>query len=389
MTTQSGLRALVTGASGFIGRRLVERLVLEAKADVRALVRTYGAAAPLARFPVELVRGDVLDRESLRAAMAGCDVVFHCATGTSWILRERRRVEVEGARNVLTEAESAGGVRVVQLSTVLVYGITPDGPLDETAPRRRTGDLYADAKRDAERLAARFASRVPVAVLQPSAVYGPWAGVYGRSVLSMLRSSRVPLVDGGAGICNVVYVDDVVTAMLAAATRDEAVGETFLITGPDHVTWREFYERFQRMLNVDGRTVDVPLSEAVTQWRRSGWRRPSIAGEVARAVRRSGLRERLYETREGAAAMRVAQALLPPSVFHKREAIAAARGEPEHRRAEELPLVALRPFTARFQATKTELRIDKARRLLGYDPVFDFETGSRLTEEWASWARLT
>jgi len=264
------VRVLVTGASGFVGRRLVERLVLEAGAFVRAMVRSYGAGGPLARFPVELVRGDILDRASVREAVAGCEVVFHCATGTSWILRERRRVEIEGARNLLEEALPVGA-RVVHLSSLLVYGVTPDGDLDESAPRMKTGDLYADAKLAAEQIIATYARRLPVTILQPTAVYGPWAGVYGTSILRALRTSRVPLVDGGRGICNVVYVDDLVTALLAAATREEAVGETFLVSGPDHVTWKSLYERFSRMLGVTGRTVDLPLGDVVRRWRRSGW----------------------------------------------------------------------------------------------------------------------
>ena len=354
---------------------------------MRCLVRTYGAGAHVARFPVELVRGDVLDRASVEEAARGCDVVYHCATGTSWILRERRRVEVDGTRNVLGAALESGA-RVVQLSSVLVYGVTSDGDLDESAPRGKTGDLYADSKLAAEHLAAEHASRLPVTILQPTAVYGPWAGVYGTSILRMLRTSRVPLVDGGSGICNVVYVDDLVTAMLAAASREEAVGETFLITGSDHVTWRSFYERFSRMLGVTGRTVDMSLDDVVRRWRRSGWKRPGLVGEVFRTLQEGRLRDRLYDTREGAAAMRVAQAVLPPSVFHARIAKGSSRAIRQGDVAREPPLVLLRPFTARFQATRTHVRIDKARSLLGYEPAFDFETGTGLTERWAHWAGL-
>ena len=381
------MRALVTGASGFIGRRVVERLVVEADAHVRALVRTYGAGSPLARFPVELVRGDVLDGASLAEAVRRCDVVFHCATGTSWILRERRSVEVEGTHNLLEQAARAGGVRVVQLSSLLVYGVTADGEIDELAPRRRSGDLYADAKLEAEGLAQEYARRVPVTILQPTAVYGPWAGVYGTSILRALRTSRVPLVDGGGGICNLVYVDDLVTAMLAAASHDDAIGNTFLITGPEYVTWRTLYERFSQMLSVTDRTVDLPLDAAIRNWRRSGWRRPGLFGETVRVFREGQLRDRLYETREGAAAMRVAQAVLPPAVFHARAAKAARRtAEPADR--PETPIVLLRPFTARFQSTRTMVRIDRARNLLGYEPVFGFERGMELTEQWARWAGL-
>ena len=87
------------------------------------------------------------------------------------------------------------------------------------------------------RRCARLTSGLPVAVLQPTAVYGPYGGVWTEAVIRALRSGRQILVNGGDGLGNAVYVDDLVSAMLLAAVREGVVGEAFLVSGPGAVTF--------------------------------------------------------------------------------------------------------------------------------------------------------
>ncbi len=382
----AGRKVLVTGATGFIGGRLVERLVLEHGAEVRALVRNLAGAGRLARFPLRVLHGDVTNPSDLKEAIQGCEVVFHCAYGTSGSQKHRAWVNVEGTRQVLAAARAAGVARIVYLSTLMVYGRTADGDLDETAPRRRFGNPYSDSKLAAERIA--LASGLPVAVLQPTAVYGPYGGVWTEAVLRTLRTGRQILVDGGRGLANAVYVDDLVSAMLLAAVKEGAVGEAFLISGEEPVTWKEMFGRFERMLGGERRTVEMTAAEALAFWRRSRRRRPRALGEAFRILKQEQrIRERIERTREVLWLRETASTVLPESWQQRIKARLGGGGRPSMP-GRELPVHPLTPELIDFFRARTRARIDKAKRLLGYEPAFSFAAGMDLTEQWARWANL-
>jgi nucleoside-diphosphate-sugar epimerase len=387
----AGRTVLVTGASGFIGGRLAERLALHHHARVRVLVRGVAGAQRLARLPVEIVRGDVTDRAAVSAAADGCDVIFHCAYGTSGSQKHRAWINRAGTRRVLEAGAAVGARRIVHLSTLMVYGRTGDGDLDETAPRRRFGNAYSDSKLDAEREAMRWAGtgRAPVVVLQPTAVYGPWGGVWTAQPLAALAAGRWILVDGGRGTANAVYVDDLVSAMLLAAVRDGVVGEAFLVSGPEPVEWSELYRHFAAMHgDADSRLVAMTADEARALWqehRRAVPRLPSALLAAFRGDR--GLRDRLMATRELVALRELASSLLPERLQQRIKSRMGADKPPVPDKGE-LPILPLSPEMIDFFAARTRVRIDKARRLLGYEPAFPLQRGMELTREWARWANL-
>jgi nucleoside-diphosphate-sugar epimerase len=373
---------LVTGATGFIGGRLVERLVLGEGARVRALVSSYARCAPIARFPVELVRGDLLERRSIAEAASGCEVVFHCAYGNRGTPEERRRVNVDGTANVLVSA-AAAKARVVHLSSQMVYGVREKGEIDENTPRRRSGRTYGDSKLEAEEHVLRAAEEgQPVTVLQPTAVYGPHAPVWTVNVLERMRAGRVPLIDGGEGTCNAVYVDDVVSAMILAATSPAALGECFLISAAEPVTWREFYARYEAMLGVP---ATVPMSAAAAIARPV--RAPSLLRELpALLLKEPVVRARLRRTAE---ARFLANLLRPVRPRRKRTTATPDLDRLRRLRADdEQRIQQLAPSDVAFFAARARVRIDKARDLLGYRPEFPLEAGMELTGAWARWAGL-
>jgi nucleoside-diphosphate-sugar epimerase len=381
----SGARVLVIGASGCLGGRLVERLV-ECGAHVRVLVRRPASAASIARLPIEVMIGDVLDPHAVTTSAQGCAVVFNCARNREPDPMLQRAVDVDGAGHVVDAARRAGA-RVVHVSSVRVYDRPSEGVLDEsTRPVPKGEDPPSDDKLEGEQIALARGVRdgVPVVVIQPAIVYGPNAH-YSLEMLSDLRAGRVILVNGGVGICNVVYVDDAVTALFLAATNDRAHGERFLISGPEHPTWAQFVGAFEAMLGVQ-RTVSLSERDALCLWQRSSrWR--SFVPEALRAIQSDPrLRERFLAASEAMAARRIATGLLPSSLVDALRAAVSVQDRPNA--DDELPIRALSPWVVRNRARQGRVSIEKAHRILGYTPVFTLSHGMGLTQQWARSAGL-
>jgi nucleoside-diphosphate-sugar epimerase len=269
-----------------------------------------------------------------------------------------------------------------------VYGNTPDGPLDETAPRRKTGFAYGDSKIEAEETAFRYLTRgLSVAVVQPTVVYGPFGTTFTVKPLQELKSGRVILVNDGDGLANLVYVDDVVSGMIVAAVHEGAHGESFLISGPEPATWRSFYAALEAMLGRPA-TVSMTADEALRYFRAAEGG-GSMAGQLLKALRHPAVKRRVASTREGRLAIRAFH-LLPAAVRARitGPGVAVAGIDAASPSPGEPPIHLLHPSKIVFMASKTRVRIDKARRVLGFAPQFDFTRGTELTGAWAKWANL-
>ena len=392
-------RCLVTGGTGFIGGRLSEVLAGALGAKVRLLVRNLSQASRIARFPVELVRGDVAEPDDVEHACEGVDYVFHCAYGNRGNLVAQRRVTVGGTENVCLAARKHGARRVVHVSTGAVYGSAGRAELDESAPRAHSGDGYADTKLDAELFVLDEARKgLPATVVQPTVVYGPWGPAWTVRILNELSTGRVILVDGGQGLCNTVYVDDVVQALLLAALENAAVGEHFLVSGPTPVTWKEFYSAFEGVLGFPS-TVSMSAEETLELFERRHGKKGLLHEGLAILRESASNRSRLKRSREIQFLLRVGKSLVPAGARRAvkerlrggpRAAPTPARGPhaPSASHAER-PIHLVGPGGVKLGQARTRVRIDKARRLLGYEPAFDFAAGMERVGAWARWANLT
>jgi nucleoside-diphosphate-sugar epimerase len=338
---------LVTGAGGFVGGWVTEALYLSGLATVRAGIRSWAHAARIARFPVEITACDIMDPGQLTAAMDGVDLVVHCAVGD-------RRVTVDGTRNVLQHAHRAGVKRVVALSTAEVYGHVT-GDVDETCPVQHTGNEYGDSKADAETECWEFARRgLEVVVLRPSIVYGPYSETWTIDLAARLGSGRWSTFEGyGNGICNLVYVDDLVSAAVIALTHPGAAGQAFNINGPDHVTWNEYFARFNGALGLPELN---PAGSSRARWR-------SATSDLVRSSSRV-VRDHLGE----------------PIAEMRRQFDWAEATVQQLKR-----MVKTTPSTRELQnlySRRAHYVPDKAERVLGFRPEVDLDAGLRMSVGW-------
>jgi nucleoside-diphosphate-sugar epimerase len=358
---------LVTGASGFIGGRLVE-LLAQRGLRVRAAISSARNVARISRLNVEVVEADLADHAALSRAVADCSVVFHVAYrfgGTT----KQQKINLDGSRILAEAFLKEGGRRFLHVSSMSAYGDPCDGKLTEHSPQRSTREPYSSTKQDIERLLINLhrSHGLPVTILQPAIVYGPHGSIWTTPLLKQVRTMRIALPGGGLGLCNAVYVDDVVSALIAAADCDRAVGEKFLISGPRPVTWREFYRHYENMV---GKSSVIDPEEAESLFQKS-------------------ILRRLSEKPPQKWLLAAARRCLPGNL---RSRIKRGVGSLAQRGGTERPS---RPevFVPQGQlyllyASKTHIHIDKARALLGYEPGFDLNRGMAYTADWARSANL-
>jgi len=249
-----GKKALVTGATGFIGGRLAERLVSEGM-QVRGLVRTPAKGQWLAELGVELVLGDITNPPSLRMAIAGCQLVFHAA---GWVSERGTKAEVwavnvTGTQNVIDAALAAGVERLVHLSSCAVYGSLQQHNIAENTPTRMRGNLYGDSKVAAEEVVfgAYRAHGLPVVIARASQVYGPRSRQYTIRQIEIIKAGKMVLIDKGRHLCKPIYIDNLIGGLILCAQVDAVVGEAINFTDDVPVPWREFYGAYGRMLGIN------------------------------------------------------------------------------------------------------------------------------------------
>jgi len=257
------VKALVTGASGFVGSAVLRHLV-EAGHEVRVLVRASSDRRNIAGVACEPVVGDLTDTASLAAAVAGCEAVFNVAADYRlWVADPSAmyRANVDGTRNVLLAAAEAGATKIVHTSSVAAIGVRDDGePADEdmqTDPARLIGP-YKRSKYLADVEARRLAAEdgVPVVVVNPAAPFGARdikPTPTGRMVVEFGRGRMPAYIDTGL---NVVHVDDVASGHLLAHQRG-VVGERYILGG-DNMSLRDILATLAAHLGRSAPRIRLP-----------------------------------------------------------------------------------------------------------------------------------
>jgi nucleoside-diphosphate-sugar epimerase len=263
------MRALVTGATGFVGGYLVRALI--ARGDsVRVLSRTAGRAAALAAAGAEIRLGDVADANAIAGAADGIDALFHLVRSpTSASKAEFERVDVQGTENMLREARRAGVRRFIYVGTLAGYPPTErgDAAIDENTAFDDSGLLgnYVQAKARAEALVvaagARDAggpSRLEPVIVRLGLVCGVGSGVFPAHVCQPVSRDRVILFGDGSVPLPLVYIDNAVDALILAATALGLAGESFNIVDEEVLTQGEYLALLRRITGGHPQVVRLP-----------------------------------------------------------------------------------------------------------------------------------
>ncbi|HEX5420427.1 MAG TPA: NAD(P)-dependent oxidoreductase [Gammaproteobacteria bacterium] len=322
------MKALVTGATGFIGARLAQRLA-ERGHDVVAFGAENTQLETLRRktlvdLGVRVELGSVADSALLRRLVQGVDTVFHLAAaqhesnvGDGYF----RAVNVDGTRNLLEACAAAEVRRFVHGSTIGVYGSARNGQLDEeTQPHPE--NIYGVTKLAAEKVVAAFNERLPCTVVRISETYGPGDGRLIK-LFKLVNEGVVPVIGSGRNEHQPVYVDDLVAGLTLAATRAEAIGEVIVLAGDEVLPTRTFIEYVAEALGKKLRAIRLPL-----------------------------------------------QPFLLAAIVCEKSCRPFGVSPPWHRRRLDF-------FVKRFTFSQ-----EKAARLLGYAPAVSFREGAGLTAEW-------
>ena len=312
----------ITGATGLVGSHAVEE-ALKRGFRVKALVRGSSDTRWLDSRGVEKVPGDLEDADALRQGVEGVDWVFNCAAkvGDWGTLEEFRRLNVEALRLLLDAAADAKVERFVHVSSLGVYeGRDHFGTDETTPPAAEALDGYTRSKVEAEALALRYVKErgLPLTVVRPGFIYGERDRTVLPKLVNSLRTGRFAYFGSGDQALNCIYVKNLVHAIFLAAESPGAVGEVFNVTDGARVSKKEFIGRVAQLAGLKPPRRKIPL-----------WLAWTLAILMERRARRKG-------------------STTPPLVNKARY---------------------------KFLGLNLDYSIEKARRMLGYEPPYTTERG--------------
>ncbi len=317
-------RVLLTGASGFTGKALGRRLVEEGD-EVVAFVRPTSSVEDLREMGLSCRQVDIKNAREVCDAFEPFDRVFHVAAAYRTEHADRdefRLVNVEATRNLLEASKKARVGRFIHCSTVGVQGNIEQPPADEDY-RCKPGDHYQQTKLEGERVARDyFSNGLPGTVVRPVGIYGPGDTRFLKLFRLVARGYFV-MIGSGKTLYHMTYIDDLVDGFLLASRKTEALGEVFTIAGGRYTTIGEL----------------VDLIGEVLQKRVRRWRVP-----FAPAYAASALCEGICTTLG-----------IAPPLYRRR---------------------------VEFFHLDRAFSIDKAKRLLGYQPKVDLREGLERTSRW-------
>ena len=311
-------KVLITGANGFIGNTLMRYYKQQGTAVIGVDLHGNGD---------DIIQGDIANPETISHLLEQCDVIVNTAALVSNAMKDSDmwRVNVLATRNLIAAAKHHKVRRFVQISSIVAYGNTAQGELDEDYPVHADGGSYVLTKLASEHavLAAQASGGIEVVILRPGDVYGPGSRPWIIAPLEAIAKNQFMLPAKGEGFFRPVYVDDLIRGIDLAVRHPEAAGEIFNLSCEGYITTKEYFASHYQWLGKKGpMLVSTKVALAVSV----------IASKVA------DLMGNLNEAS---------------------------------------------PATVAQLATKSWFSIKKAERILGWKPEISFEEGIKRSRQWA------
>jgi dihydroflavonol-4-reductase len=258
--TENKKRVLVTGATGFTGGALARKLVEQGN-HVVALVRKTGNINALQALGVELVYGDITDREAVISAAENCDVIYHIAA----VFRTAghpdsyyQGVNTTGVQYVVDAALQHKVGHTVHCSTIGVHGDVEDLPSNEESPFN-PGDIYQRTKLAGEELFAKaMTAGLPGSIFRPGAIYGP-GDMRLLKMFKQIKRGFFPLFGGGKNLYHLSYIDDLTDGIILCGEHPNAVGERFILCSNEYGTLKQLSAMIAAELGVKAPSFAPPI----------------------------------------------------------------------------------------------------------------------------------
>jgi 2-alkyl-3-oxoalkanoate reductase len=289
----------ILGAGSFVGARLVEKSVAAGGSDIVPVVRSCRSLARLSKFGVQPRWGDVSRTESIRPAICGCSVVLNLTIGDP--------LQMAANMKAICDACAAEKVRLlIHMSSAEVFGRAENPQLnDDSEPDLRHWMAYARGKAQAELVLRERMRGAPftIVVLRPGLVWGPrspWTAEPAQD----LMDNRAFLVNGGNGICNLIYIDNLISSIAEVMHHPRPPSGFYNIADPGTITWADYYRElaqrlglsFDRVVRLQPGDYAPSLMERLREWRHTklirciegaipAGAKPVIQNQIRRALR--------------------------------------------------------------------------------------------------------
>ena len=361
-------KIFITGAAGFVGSRLVEIVKENYTAEVNVLLRNISRAARISRYQLNYFQGNITDEGVLEKAICGCDAVVHCAHDFS-----SDEINLTAADIIAKLCLKHNVKRLIYISTVGVHLCSDEKSMNENSALNYSWPYAANKLQVEKKLLNYYSSqKLPVIILRPSIIYGPFAGVWTNGFVRELMELRVIFPFNGNRICNAVYIDDVVQSIIKAIeTPAEIEGQAYLVSGKDKVTWKEFINAYRQYPGLQ----DVVYwdDEQSAKWYEQLKQTPSM--EIKPSLKKdpiSYLKSKIF--------YRIYQQLLKNS-FLKSKLLAAKT---------KIPRPLKYPASDSYEIFGCTAKVDlqKIQTELGYKPEFDLAAGMKKTQIYLDWYNL-